>query len=98
MIAIPSDPPTWRMLLITAEPTPALSTGRISEERQVEHRDPLTKLEEDEHRERRDRDRDQRQHARRPPAVVVRLDQPVREREQADCRGDQAGEVEALFT
>ena len=27
MIAIPSDPPTWRMQLITAEPTPALSIG-----------------------------------------------------------------------
>src|SRR5437764_9057791 len=27
MIATPSEPPTWRMLLITAEPTPALSTG-----------------------------------------------------------------------
>ena len=27
MIAMPSEPPTWRMLLITAEPTPALSTG-----------------------------------------------------------------------
>ena len=25
--AIPSEPPTWRMLLMTAEPTPALSTG-----------------------------------------------------------------------
>ena len=24
---MPSEPPTWRMLLITAEPTPALSTG-----------------------------------------------------------------------
>ena len=27
MIAIPSDPPTWRMLLITADPTPAWATG-----------------------------------------------------------------------
>ena len=27
MIATPSEPPTWRMLLMTAEPTPALSTG-----------------------------------------------------------------------
>src|SRR4029450_1543787 len=27
MIAIPSEPPTWRALLITADPTPALSTG-----------------------------------------------------------------------
>src|SRR4029078_9251624 len=27
MIAMPSEPPTWRMLLITAGPTPALSTG-----------------------------------------------------------------------
>ena len=25
--AIPSEPPTWRMLFSTAEPTPALSTG-----------------------------------------------------------------------
>ena len=25
MIAIPSEPPTWRMLFSTAEPTPALS-------------------------------------------------------------------------
>ena len=27
MIAIPSEPPTWRMLLMTAEPTPAFATG-----------------------------------------------------------------------
>ena len=27
MIAIPSEPPTWRMLFKTADPTPALSTG-----------------------------------------------------------------------
>ena len=27
MIAIPSEPPTWRNLLSTADPTPALSTG-----------------------------------------------------------------------
>ena len=27
MIAIPSEPPTWRMLFRTAEPTPALSTS-----------------------------------------------------------------------
>ena len=27
MIAIPSEPPTWRMLFSTAEPTPALSTA-----------------------------------------------------------------------
>ena len=27
MTAMPSEPPTWRMLLMTAEPTPALSTG-----------------------------------------------------------------------
>ena len=27
MIAIPSEPPTWRKLFSTAEPTPALSTG-----------------------------------------------------------------------
>ena len=27
MIATPNEPPTWRMLLITAEPTPAWSTG-----------------------------------------------------------------------
>src|SRR2546429_7668807 len=27
MIAMPSEPPTWRMLLMTAEPTPALATG-----------------------------------------------------------------------
>ena len=27
MIAIPSEPPTWRMLFSTAEPTPALSRG-----------------------------------------------------------------------
>ena len=27
MTAIPSEPPTWRMLLITAEPTPAFATG-----------------------------------------------------------------------
>ena len=27
MTAIPSEPPTWRMLFSTAEPTPALSTG-----------------------------------------------------------------------
>src|SRR5206468_13089395 len=34
MIAIPSEPPTWRKLFNTPEPTPALSTGR-SEERRV---------------------------------------------------------------
>ena len=27
MTAIPSEPPTWRKLLRTPEPTPALSTG-----------------------------------------------------------------------
>ena len=27
MIAIPREPPTWRMLFSTAEPTPALSRG-----------------------------------------------------------------------
>ena len=27
MIAIPSEPPTWRMLFSTAEPTPAWSRG-----------------------------------------------------------------------
>jgi hypothetical protein len=27
MSAIPSEPPTWRKLLRTPEPTPALSTG-----------------------------------------------------------------------
>jgi hypothetical protein len=29
--------------------------------------------------------------------VIVRLDQPVREREEADARGDQAWKVETLL-
>ena len=59
---------------------------RFLKRREVEHRQPLAQLEEDERGEPDDGDREAGEDARRRPAVVVRLDQAVREREEADRR------------
>ena len=70
---------------------------RVTEEREVEHRQPLVALEQDERRQRDGGDGEQREDPRGCPAVRVRLDQRVREREEPDRRGDEARQVEPLL-
>ena len=69
----------------------------VAEEAELEHRQPLVVLEEQERDERDDRDPEGDQDPRRRPAVGVRLDQAVGEREEADRRGDEPGEVGPLL-
>src|SRR6266571_3713855 len=106
MIAIPSEPPTCRMLLMTAEPTPALSTGTdaiaaaVVGAITVAIPTPPTSragrmFQNDEDGEREDGDCEQRQHARRSPRVIVRLDQSVREREQPDAGAQKTRKIES---
>src|SRR5512132_4361140 len=58
---------------------------------------PLALLEQDERRQRDGREREGADDAGRSPAVVVRLDQRIRKREQAEPGGDERGEVETLL-
>ena len=69
--------------------------GRVPEELEREHRRALVPLEEDERHERDRGDRERAEDARRAPAVRVRLDQPVGEREEADRRTSRAREGRA---
>ncbi len=69
----------------------------MPEEGEVEHRRPLVTLEQDERRERDQRDGEGGEDAARRPAVVVGLDEPVRQREQPDRRRREARQVEALL-
>ena len=65
----------------------------VAEQRQVEHRQALVPLEHDERDERTAAITNQPDDPGRAPAVVVRLDQRVREREQADPGRDEPGHV-----
>ena len=69
----------------------------VLEETEIEHRHPLVHLEQNERDERDGCHREQREDPGRRPAVRVRLDQPVGEREEPDGGGDEPGQVESLF-
>ena len=71
--------------------------GAVPEQRQVQHRHALTELEERRRSEQHGRRDERPDDPCRRPAVGVRLDQPVREREETEPRGDQAREVEPLL-
>jgi hypothetical protein len=71
--------------------------GAVAEEAEVEHGEPLTRLEQDEGNEHRDCDGEGAEDPARGPAVRVRLDQSVREREEADPRGQKPRQVETLL-
>ena len=69
----------------------------VPEEREVEHRQPLVQLEQDEPAERDRRDRKGSEDPARRPAVGVRLDQRVAEREEAERGGGEARDVRTLL-
>ena len=70
--------------------------GRVPEEPEREHRRALVPLEQDERDERDARRRGTRRGCASTPAVRVRLDEPVREREEADRGRRETGQVEPL--
>jgi hypothetical protein len=63
----------------------------VAEQREVEHRQALMALEQDERHEPDCGDREHREDPAGGPAVRVRLDERVAEREEPDRRRDQAG-------
>ena len=67
----------------------------VAEELEREHRVAAAALDDDEGRERDDGEHERADDPRRGPAVRVRLDQAVRQREEADRRRGEAGQVEA---
>ena len=69
----------------------------VTEQSQVEHRQPLAELDEDEGGERNGGDDEEGEDPRRRPPEVVRLDQRVDQRKQANPGGEQAGQVEPLL-
>ena len=69
----------------------------VAEERQVEHRRALVALEQDEGGERHGRDDERADDPRGSPAVRVRLDQAVGQREEPDRGRHEAREVEPLM-
>jgi hypothetical protein len=71
--------------------------GAVAEERQVEHRRPLVPLEQREGDQRDHGDRERDDDPAGGPAVLVRLDKRVGEREQAGARGREARDVRALM-
>ena len=64
----------------------ALVNDPVAEEVEVEHRQALVALQQEERDEEDRREREEAEHERIAPAAVVRLDQPVRQREEGDRR------------
>ena len=69
----------------------------VAEQRELEHRQPLVELEQDERAERDGGDGEGDEDPRRRPAVRVRLDQRVAEREEAQCGRHQPRNIRALL-
>jgi hypothetical protein len=72
--------------------------GAAAEEAEVEHRNPLAQLEQDERHEHRYSHDEGTNDSSRGPAVRIRLDQPVGESEETDGRRQKSGHVEALIS